>query len=73
MAPFFTWPGFCLSALYLLYTVRGLTQNPLYTRLRENFIPLYYYFYELIYFNSLSVIVPVEQVICIYAILGIKV
>lgn len=73
MVPFFTWPSFGLSALYLLYTVRGITQNPLYIRLKENFIPLYHYFYDLIYFNSFPVMVSVKQVICIYAIFGIKV
>ena len=73
MAPFFTWPSFRLSALYLLYTMRGITQTPLFIGLREYFIPLYHYFYDLIYFNSFSVIVSAKQVLCIYAILGIKV
>lgn len=33
------------SALYLLYTVVGITQRPLFIRLRGNFIPLYHYFF----------------------------
>lgn len=73
MAFLYWWPGFGLSALYLLYTIGGITQSPLFIRLRGNFIPLYHYFYDLIYFDSLSVIVPAKQVICIYAIFGIKV
>lgn len=58
MALLFSWPGFGLSALYLLYTIGGIRQSPLFTRLRENFIPLYHYFYVLIYFDSLSVSIP---------------
>lgn len=68
MALFYWRPGLSLSALYLLYTVGGITQSPLFIRLRGIFIPLYLYTFIPLFllFYYLSVFIPEKLNICIY-------